>query len=369
MRFIVSSSEKRACGGPVGPSYAKRKFAVPSPVALARHAVATAHFFANGWRIRLRHRRIPRAKGGSMRSNTTLERRPVVLAVDDKRSNLIALDALLGEDYTLLTAGSGAEAISLVRSTVEIDLILMDVQMPEMDGFDTVTHIRLLEVGRDIPIIFVTAVYNEDPFIKRGYEVGAVDYFSKPFDPEVLKKKVAVYANFRTREKLLLERERQLRESEELLRVGRRLSSAVEHLKIGVLVVAPDGRIREHSHDMPGMLRCGAGCASAPYGELIGWWHADGALMADRVTPLGQALQKRMTVHGDPMQIDCPDGSVITIVASASPLHDSDDRVIGAVVLIQDVTERRGIEAALKERVARLVDAGGALQETALDGS
>src|SRR5437867_2160124 len=115
----------------------------------------------------------------------TLLRKPVVLAVDDKRANLLALEALLGENYKVLFAGSGREALSAVRLKPEIDLILMDVQMPDMDGFQTAREIKQLDASRAIPIIFVTAVYNEDPFIRRGYEVGGMDYFSKPFDPEV----------------------------------------------------------------------------------------------------------------------------------------------------------------------------------------
>src|SRR5215213_5596183 len=98
--------------------------------------------------------------------------KPIVLAVDDKRANLLALEALLGDSYKVLFAASGREAVSAVRVRSDIDLILMDVQMPDMDGFETAAEIKKLDGARAIPIIFVTAVYNEDPFVRRGYEVG-----------------------------------------------------------------------------------------------------------------------------------------------------------------------------------------------------
>lgn len=159
----------------------------------------------------------------------------VVLAVDDKHANLRVLEALLGEVYSVVFANSGQEAISIVRTREDIDLILMDVQMPGMDGFEAARNIHALETGKMIPIVFVTAIHTEDPFVKRGYDVGGIDYFSKPFDPEILKKKVAVYTAFRKREQLLILRERHIKEAEELLRVARKLVVLLESLKVGVL--------------------------------------------------------------------------------------------------------------------------------------
>jgi CheY-like chemotaxis protein len=119
-----------------------------------------------------------------------ISRRMHVLAVDDIPANLIALEAVLGRDHALIMANSGAEAISTLEKRDDIDIILMDLQMPKMDGFETAVRIRKMERCRDIPIIFITAVYKEDPLIRKGYEAGAVDYFTKPFDPEILKLKV-----------------------------------------------------------------------------------------------------------------------------------------------------------------------------------
>jgi response regulator RpfG family c-di-GMP phosphodiesterase len=291
--------------------------------------------------------------------------KPVILAVDDKRANLVALEALLGDDYKILYANSGKEALSAVRLKPDIDLILMDVQMPEMDGFETARQIKKLEAGGLIPIIFITAVHNEDPFVKKGYEVGGVDYFSKPFDPDILKTKVSIYAAFRNREKLLKERVQQIEQSEELLRVGRKLSSVLEALRVGVLIADVDGRICQSTQEVSRILKSAEPIDNDAYGEVLGWWDRAGHMIKNEGGPLYRALHKGESSHSEPIEIACVDGSAVTVIASASPLHGVEKRLVGAVVLIQDITEPKKIEEALEERVTRLIGAGVELEESA----
>jgi CheY-like chemotaxis protein len=295
-----------------------------------------------------------------------LPHKPVILAVDDKRANLLALEALLGDKYTVVFATSGPAAISTLGDRADIDLILMDVQMPEMDGFEAARRIKKLEGVRDIPIIFVTAVYNEDPFVRKGYEVGGVDYFSKPFDPEVLKVKVAIYTAFKTREKLLKERERHLHESEELLRVGQKLSLVLESLRVGVLIADIEGRICQSTQEVSRILKTAEPIENDSYGEILGWWDRAGQMIRNEGGPLYRALHRGESSHSEPIDIRCVDGSTATIVASASPLCGIDRRLVGAVVLIQDITEPRKIEEALEERVSRLIGASLELEESAV---
>jgi CheY-like chemotaxis protein len=292
--------------------------------------------------------------------------KPCVLVVDDKRANQLALEALLGADYSLVFANSGAEGIAMVQKVPHIDVILMDVQMPEMDGFEAAKEIKKLPAGREVPIIFVTAVFNEDPFIKRGYEAGGLDYFSKPFDPAILKMKVGIYASFRTRERLLREREHHIRESEELLRVGRKLSSMLESLRVGVMIADVEGRICQTTQEVARIFKCEAEIESGAYGELLGWWDGAGGMIRDGEGPLARALHKGETSHSEPMTIRCFDGSSATVIASAAPLRGLDRKLVGAVVLIQDLTEPRKIEEALEERVTRLIAAGLELEESAV---
>src|ERR1700733_13026567 len=136
--------------------------------------------------------------------------KPRILAVDDIPANLVALDAVLGSKYELVHAHSGEEALRLLGQRTDFDVILMDIQMPRMDGYEAAARIKKLAGCDEIPLVFITAIYTQDPSIKRGYEAGAVDYFTKPFDPEILRLKVDVYATFRHRAMVLKERERQL---------------------------------------------------------------------------------------------------------------------------------------------------------------
>ena len=116
-----------------------------------------------------------------------------ILLVDDRAENLLALEAILSAlDQTLVRATSGEEALKALL-TDDFAVILLDVQMPGMDGFETAAHIKRRERTRDIPIIFLTAINHGPHHTFRGYAAGAVDYISKPFDPWVLRAKVSVF--------------------------------------------------------------------------------------------------------------------------------------------------------------------------------
>jgi CheY-like chemotaxis protein len=291
-------------------------------------------------------------------------RKPNVLAVDDKRANLLALEAVLGGDYQVVFASSGEEAISLVEKRDDIDLILMDVQMPELDGFETAARIKQMKERQEIPIIFVTAIYTEDPWIRKGYEVGGIDYFSKPFDPEILKMKVAVYASFRRKADFLRERERHIRESEELLKVGRRLSTLLESLPVGVLIGDAEGRICQTTEEVARILNTADPSDADSYGELLGWWDSAGRMLKNQNGPLARALRGEAS-HSERLEIRRFNGSLKTIVTSASPLRGLDGRIVGAVILMQDLTESRKIEEDLEQRVTKLVSIGVELEESA----
>src|SRR5688500_17485521 len=116
-----------------------------------------------------------------------------ILLVDDQANNLLALESILSETgENLVTAQSGTQAL---RHLLHMDfaVILLDVQMPDLDGFETADLIRQRERSRDTPIIFLTALSRSEKNVFRGYELGAVDYLFKPFQAEVLRSKVNVF--------------------------------------------------------------------------------------------------------------------------------------------------------------------------------
>ncbi|EDY42236.1 response regulator [Streptomyces sp. SPB074] len=135
-----------------------------------------------------------------------------ILLVDDRPENLLALEAILSAlDQTLVRASSGEEALKALL-TDDFAVILLDVQMPGMDGFETAAHIKRRERTRDIPIIFLTAINHGPHHTFRGYAAGAVDYISKPFDPWVLRAKVSVFVD-------LYKKNCKLKDQAELLRL------------------------------------------------------------------------------------------------------------------------------------------------------
>jgi PAS domain S-box-containing protein len=115
-----------------------------------------------------------------------------ILLVDDHPENLLALEAVLdAPEYHLVRAESGAEALKHLLK-IPFSLILLDICMPGLDGFETASLIRERPKTRNIPIIFVTAVHRSEEDLTKGYAAGAVDYVIKPFDPDALKAKVAI---------------------------------------------------------------------------------------------------------------------------------------------------------------------------------
>lgn len=124
-----------------------------------------------------------------------MNERAKILLVDDRSENLVALEAILTSlDQTLVRADSGEEALrALLRD--DFALILLDAQMPGMDGFETATRIKARERTKDVPIIFLTAVDKDAHLAYRGYAAGAADYISKPFDPWLLRAKVQVFVD------------------------------------------------------------------------------------------------------------------------------------------------------------------------------
>lgn len=134
-----------------------------------------------------------------------------VLLVDDHDENLLALEAVLAPTgCRLVSATSGDEALRALLKD-DFALILLDVQMPGLDGFQTAELIRARERSRSVPIIFVTAISKEPHHVFRGYETGAVDYLFKPLDPVVLRSKVEVFVESYERGHALAEREELLR--------------------------------------------------------------------------------------------------------------------------------------------------------------
>jgi CheY-like chemotaxis protein len=134
-----------------------------------------------------------------------------ILLVDDRAENIIALEAILSSlNQTLVQARSGDAALKALLSD-EFAVILLDVLMPGMDGFETAAHIKRRPKTRDVPIIFLTARNAEPDYAFRSYSAGAVDYIAKPFDPWVLRAKVSVFIDLYMKNRQLSDQATMLR--------------------------------------------------------------------------------------------------------------------------------------------------------------
>src|SRR2546429_9334191 len=137
-----------------------------------------------------------------------------ILLVDDRPENLLALEAILEPlEQNLLYAHSGEEALRQLLQH-DVALILLDVQMPVLDGFGTAALIKGREQTKHFPIIFVTAISKDDEHVFRGYSSGAVDYIFKPFSPEVMRSKVSVFIELHEKNEQLRRQAEQLKEQE-----------------------------------------------------------------------------------------------------------------------------------------------------------
>src|SRR5688572_7470236 len=149
-----------------------------------------------------------------------------ILLVDDREDNLFSIETILERDnYSIIKANSGRAALKILLQQHDFSLILMDVQMPDLNGFETATIIYERDKLKTIPIIFITAHDYGEESIFKGYRMGGVDYIYKPINPELLRVKVAVFVE-------LYRKNQQLQQQEKtLLDVNKSLQKEIEERK------------------------------------------------------------------------------------------------------------------------------------------
>ena len=256
------------------------------------------------------------------------------LIVDDQPENLLALRAVLEPlNVNVIEAGSGEEALKRLLHD-DFAVILLDVQMPDMDGFETAELIKRRSKTMDIPIIFLTAIDKEQQKVFRGYSVGAVDYMFKPFDPEVLRSKVSVFVD-------LYEKSLRLQESEE------RFRAAFVNAPIGIGLVDPDRRwmqVNKALCDMVGRTQS----------EMVGENYQGNLVPADRVRA-AEAMQTLLDGERAAYQVERQflhaDGFPVDALVSVSLARDGEGEPLNFIVQVLDMTERKAAERERAERV------------------
>lgn len=150
-----------------------------------------------------------------------------ILVVDDREDNLFSIEAILEKDrYNIVKANSGRAALKILLQQHDFSLILMDVQMPEMNGLETANIIYERDKLKSIPIIFITAYSNDEEYLFKGYQMGGVDYIYKPINPELLRVKVSVFVELYRKNHQLINHE------QKLLAANKSLQKEIEGHKI-----------------------------------------------------------------------------------------------------------------------------------------
>jgi PAS domain S-box-containing protein len=279
--------------------------------------------------------------------------KPSVLLVDDRVENLLALEAVLQPlGLRLVRANSGEEALKHVLRN-DFAVILLDVQMPGMNGFETAQMIKGRERSRHTPIIFLTAISKDEEYVFEGYSAGAVDYLFKPFNPAVLRSKVSVFVDLYRKTQQIREQERRLRESElrelelqhreELRESEERAAQIVNSALDAIITFGPDRRIRLFNQAAVRMFGYTAEAAARlGIDALIHPPLTDAMLEAGQNGR--QAAEQLYGVRSD--------GATFPLEASVSCLVLPEERVYA--VIAHDVTQQQRAGQRLREQAAEL---------------
>src|SRR6266849_4544322 len=306
------------------------------------------------------------------------EQEPVnILIVDDEPKNLTVLEAILDAPGYRLVRAESAEQALLALLADEFALLILDIRMPGVTGLELAQMIKARKKTASVPIIFLTAYYDDDQQIIEGYETGAVDYAKKPVNPAILRSKVAIFAELHRKQRNLEEVNRALvaevssrRRAEEQLRelnntLEQRVAERTASLQLS------EARLRDSERQLQDLI---AAVPAAIYTtdtegkityfnqaavELTGrtptigsdewcvtWklYHPDGRPLPHNECPMAVALKEGRAIRNAEIVAERPDGTRVPFIPYPTPLRDGAGNIIGAINLLVDVSERKQAE-------------------------
>lgn len=317
-----------------------------------------------------------------------------VLLVDDDIRNLDVLGSILDSPELHLVRALTPEDALLALVHHEFACIVLDVQMPSMNGVDLARLIKTRKRSQHIPIIFLTAYFLEEKDILQGYGVGAVDYLTKPLNSAILKSKVGVFVDlFRTTHALAkanssLEQEilKRHKVEEELRQSNVKLETHVQHRTLELVHVNEElreekERYRQLIHGLPtAVYTTDAEGHVTLYNEAaVNLWgrkpeigtdlwcgsyklfKPDGTELPLDQCPMARTLRDGRAVRGEEIIIERPDQSRRHILPYPEPLYDTSGKIIGAVNMLVDITERKKVELASRQLAAIVESSGDAI--------
>jgi PAS domain S-box-containing protein len=308
-----------------------------------------------------------------------------ILMVDDQPGKLLSYEAILKDlGEHLLKARSAREALDLLLRH-DVAVVLMDVSMPEIDGFELADMMHQHPRFQKTAIIFISAVHLTDLDRIKGYESGAVDYISVPVVPELLRAKVSVFTELhrKTRQLEMLNRELEQRvdeRTEQISSLNRQLEQRIAELEtimqvlpVGVAVSHdPECRIVTGNAALSKLLGAAPGenlSLSVPGRDMPFKIYQQGRSLEPNDLPLDRAARTGAPLGSVELEIRRKNGGSIHLLTSASPLFGENGSVRGAVGAYFDVTSRKQLENLLRERADLLELASEAIMVRGLDGT
>jgi PAS domain S-box-containing protein len=297
-----------------------------------------------------------------------------ILLVDDRAENLLALEAILEPlGQRLVRAPSGEDALRCLLER-EFAVILLDVQMPGLNGFETARLIKARERTRNLPIIFLTAISKDEDYVFKGYSVGAVDYMSKPFQAEILRSKVQVFVDLYLQRRRIAEQEHRIRGIErqdleirhmhELLQSEARFREIVGSAMDAIVAFDANGKISLVNGAAERMFGT---TAAAAVGSSITRFFPERAAADTMSTLCATADEQRNAAEKTPAGVQPhaftahrANGAAFPIEASVSCLDTPAGRTY--TLIVRDVSERVRHEAALREQADSLADSARELK-------
>jgi PAS domain S-box-containing protein len=319
-----------------------------------------------------------KTKSAAPPAGELLSQAPVnILIVDDEQKNLTVLEAILDNPgYRLIRAQSAEQAL-LELLAHEFALLILDVRMPDVTGFELAQMIRARKKYANLPIIFLTAYYNEDQHVIEGYTTGAVDYLNKPVNPAILLSKVAIFAEFyrnrrnleeanralldevssrrRAEERLLelnnsleqrvTERTASLQQSEVRLRDSeRQLQELIAAIPAAIYTTDAEGKITYFNQAAVELTGRSPTIGSDEWCATWKLYHPDGRPLAYDQSPMAIALTESRAIRNAEVVAERPDGTRVPFIPYPTPFRDGAGGIIGAIIMLVDVSERKQAE-------------------------
>ncbi len=273
-----------------------------------------------------------------------MEKTLKILIVDDNAVNLTLLERLLkSEGLRIFCALDGREAVELCRKN-DFALILLDVQMPDMDGYETAKEIKKIEACRLIPIIFLTAIYKDPTYARMGYDAGAVDFLTQPIDPQILRGKVAVFLELKHQKDMLEKEIAQRKQTELALRKAEeKYRNIFERALEGIFRSILGGRLVEVNPALARILGYETPEDAIAYANMTNTFPDSKERMR-----YVETLMKEKSLIDYEMQVRRRDGSLIWISESSRLFEENGEFYVEGVV--EDITHRKLCEFELQEK-------------------